>query len=193
MRLRGIPRCSRISSIFKAHCGTLEACFSSPTLPAISPGAMKRKTCQNGIIPRHHHQDDAHRLVTDKTAACRRLDGLVGEKAFRIFGIVAAGPGALDGLVHRRAKGLAHFEWSSGGRAILFQSREFLPPSSSIAARSANDNLWNVRKTSAARCDFLVDLSVGESLEGLDGLSCCGIDRCDRHVFFLSSKTSDRD
>ena len=31
-----------------AHCGTLEACFSSPTLPAISAGAAKRNTCQNG-------------------------------------------------------------------------------------------------------------------------------------------------
>ena len=31
-----------------AHCGTLEACLSSPTLPAISAGAAKRKTCQNG-------------------------------------------------------------------------------------------------------------------------------------------------
>ncbi len=28
--------------------GTFEACFSSPALPAISPGAAKRKTCQKG-------------------------------------------------------------------------------------------------------------------------------------------------
>ena len=31
-----------------AHWGTLDACLSSPTLPAISAGAAKRKTCQKG-------------------------------------------------------------------------------------------------------------------------------------------------
>ena len=31
-----------------AHCGTFEACLSSTTLPAISAGAAKRNTCQNG-------------------------------------------------------------------------------------------------------------------------------------------------
>ena len=31
-----------------AHCGTLEACLSRPTLPAMSAGAAKRKTCQKG-------------------------------------------------------------------------------------------------------------------------------------------------
>ncbi len=31
-----------------ADCGTFEACLRSPTLPAISAGAAKRKTCQNG-------------------------------------------------------------------------------------------------------------------------------------------------
>ena len=31
-----------------AHWGTLDACLSNPTLPAMSPGAAKRKTCQKG-------------------------------------------------------------------------------------------------------------------------------------------------
>ncbi len=31
-----------------AHWGTFEACFSRPTFPAISAGAAKRNTCQNG-------------------------------------------------------------------------------------------------------------------------------------------------
>jgi hypothetical protein len=31
-----------------AQRGTLEACFSTPTLPAIRAGAAKRKTCQKG-------------------------------------------------------------------------------------------------------------------------------------------------
>ena len=44
----GKPARRMTSSIASAHCGTLEACFSSPTLPAISAGAAKRKTCQKG-------------------------------------------------------------------------------------------------------------------------------------------------
>ena len=32
----------------RADCGTFDACFSTIPLPAISAGAPKRKTCQNG-------------------------------------------------------------------------------------------------------------------------------------------------
>ena len=38
----------RASSIASAQPGTFEACLSSAALPAISAGAAKRKTCQNG-------------------------------------------------------------------------------------------------------------------------------------------------
>ena len=44
----GKPARRKTSSIARAHWGTLEACFSSPTLPAIRAGAAKRKTCQKG-------------------------------------------------------------------------------------------------------------------------------------------------
>ena len=44
----GKPARRKISSMASAHCGTFEACFSSPTLPAIRAGAAKRKTCQKG-------------------------------------------------------------------------------------------------------------------------------------------------
>ena len=47
-RRRGTRRLRKISSIASAHCGTFEACLSSPTLPAMSAGAAKRNTCQNG-------------------------------------------------------------------------------------------------------------------------------------------------
>src|SRR6266498_5018684 len=42
------PARQKISSMASAHCGTLDACFSSPTLPAMSAGAANRNTCQNG-------------------------------------------------------------------------------------------------------------------------------------------------
>ena len=44
----GKPASRKISSMASAHCGTMEACFSSPTFPAMRAGAAKRKTCQNG-------------------------------------------------------------------------------------------------------------------------------------------------
>ena len=47
-RFSGKPARRKTSSIASAQPGTLEACFSTAALPAISPGAAKRKTCQNG-------------------------------------------------------------------------------------------------------------------------------------------------
>ncbi len=44
----GKPASRKIDSIARAHCGTFEACLRSPTLPAMSAGAAKRKTCQKG-------------------------------------------------------------------------------------------------------------------------------------------------
>jgi hypothetical protein len=42
------PASWKISSMASAHCGTFDECFSRPQFPAISAGAAKRKTCQNG-------------------------------------------------------------------------------------------------------------------------------------------------
>ncbi|CAM5456356.1 hypothetical protein SCALM49S_05161 [Streptomyces californicus] len=44
----GKPARWKRSSRYSAVCGTLEACLSSPTLPAMSAGAAKRTTCQSG-------------------------------------------------------------------------------------------------------------------------------------------------
>ena len=44
----GNPARRKMSSIASAHCGTLDACLSTATLPAMSAGAAKRNTCQNG-------------------------------------------------------------------------------------------------------------------------------------------------
>ncbi len=44
----GKPASRKTSSMASAHCGTFDACLSSPTFPAISAGAAKRNTCQNG-------------------------------------------------------------------------------------------------------------------------------------------------
>src|SRR5258708_25899335 len=72
------------------------------------------------IIPRHDHEDHAHGLEAYETPARRRLEGFIGKKAFRIFGIIAASPRAFDGFVHRRSKSLAHFLPSAMDQAISF-------------------------------------------------------------------------
>ncbi len=45
---RGNPASRNTSSIWSAQRGTFEACFRTPALPAMSAGAAKRNTCQNG-------------------------------------------------------------------------------------------------------------------------------------------------
>ena len=42
------PARRKMSSMARAHWGTLEACLSRPTFPAIKAGAANRKTCQKG-------------------------------------------------------------------------------------------------------------------------------------------------
>ena len=44
----GRPASRSSSSIASAQPVTFEACFSRPTLPAMSAGAAKRNTCQSG-------------------------------------------------------------------------------------------------------------------------------------------------
>jgi hypothetical protein len=44
----GAPHALKMRAISSAQPVTLAACLSSATLPAIKPGAAKRKTCQNG-------------------------------------------------------------------------------------------------------------------------------------------------
>ena len=44
----GKPARSNSSPRYSATCGTLDACLSRPVLPAMSAGAAKRMTCQNG-------------------------------------------------------------------------------------------------------------------------------------------------
>ena len=44
----GKPACTKSSSMYSAVWGTLLACLSSPTLPAMSAGAAKRIACQSG-------------------------------------------------------------------------------------------------------------------------------------------------
>ena len=44
----GNPARRKSASMARALCGTFDACFRRPTFPAISAGAAKRITCQNG-------------------------------------------------------------------------------------------------------------------------------------------------
>ena len=91
-----------------AHCGTLEACFSSPTLPAMSAGAAKRKTCQNGKFHGITASTGPMRLVGTKLRDGVGLDDLVAQELLGMLGVVAAAPRALGRLLHRGLDRLAH-------------------------------------------------------------------------------------
>ena len=109
-RPRGNPASRKTSSMASAHCGTFDACLSSPTLPAISAGAAKRNTCQNGKfqgmtartgpIGRNRTNDRVAEAFTSSSA----------RKRSRVLGVVAADPGALLRLPDRGPEGLAHLE-----------------------------------------------------------------------------------
>lgn len=44
----GNPALVNRSSMYRAVCGTFDACLSRPVLPAMRAGAAKRMTCQSG-------------------------------------------------------------------------------------------------------------------------------------------------
>ena len=75
--------------------------MSSPTLPATSAGAAKRMTCQNGKF----HGMTASTTPSGWKSHARVLafggDVLGGEHRLGVLGVVAAGGGALGGLVPR--------------------------------------------------------------------------------------------
>ena len=66
-RPRRKPARRKISSMASAHCGTFEACLSSPTLPAIERRRRKAEDLPEGKVPGHDRQHRADRLVSGRS------------------------------------------------------------------------------------------------------------------------------
>ena len=80
----GKPASRKISSMASAQPVTLEACLSRPALPAMSAGAAKRNTCQNGKVPGHDREHGARAARRRRSCGDASVgDGLVGQEAAR--------------------------------------------------------------------------------------------------------------
>ncbi len=92
-------------------------------------GSGEPEDLPEGEVPRHHGEDRPDRLVDDQAAIGAGLDHFVGQEALGVLGIIAAAPGALHRLVHRRLQGLAHLQHHQLAEPLFLDSRGSRPPS----------------------------------------------------------------
>ena len=123
-RSLGKPAPCTISSMARAQPDTLEECFSRPALPAMSPGATKRKTCQRGkfqgITARTTPRGvNATKLRLASVAILFRAEEALG------FGcVVLAHPSALLGFGSPLRERLSHLEGHEPGQLFLALAQE---------------------------------------------------------------------
>ena len=131
----GSPARRMRASMARAHWGTLEACLSRPTLPAMSAGAAKRKTCQSGKFQGMTARMTPSGSKTDEGLEVLGLDGLGGEDTGGVVGVVAADVGALADFLAGGGKGFAHLGGHEGGELfnVAFeQGREAAHPEDAL-------------------------------------------------------------
>ena len=109
-------RCPRCAS---AHCGTFEACLSRPTFPAISAGAAKRKTCQNGKFHGMMARIGPIGWKVTKLRLAAGLHDLVGQEALAFVRVVATAPGTLFRFLDGCLQGLAHLDHHDPAELLL--------------------------------------------------------------------------
>ena len=127
----GKPASRSTSSIASAQPGTLLACFSTAPLPAISAGAAKRNTCQNGKFHGITASTTPSGLKVTKASAPPMSTGSSREEACGVLGEVVAVDGALLDLGAAVGEGLAHLRGH--------QSRELVLAGAKDLGRSMND------------------------------------------------------
>ncbi len=114
----GKPAAANTPSMASAERGTFAACFRSPTFPAMSAGAAKRKTCQKGKFHGMTARIGAERVEAHETLRGVGGGGLGGEEARGVLGVVVAPPGALLDLGLGLGDGLPHLLGHEPGIAI---------------------------------------------------------------------------
>src|SRR6266436_479708 len=108
------PAQQKISSMASAHCGTFDACLSSPTLPANSAGPANRNTCQNG----------SERLILHVTFSGVSLRYFVLQKSLAILGVKPATTRAFLDFCDRIAKQFAHLQRDDLRELFLFLEQQ---------------------------------------------------------------------
>ena len=147
----------------------MEACFSRPTLPAISAGSDEAKDLPERKIPGHDPRIGPKRLKMHVAAGSRSVSTTSSaRKRSRSFRVVAADPGALHCFVDRGRKVLPISRVMSLAERVPFQvSRMARRPHSSWRARSAKVVFRKVSKVSDASC------SLASICEAVSGSNVC--------------------
>ena len=117
-RSSGKPASWNTSSIASAQPGTLLACFRSAPLPAISAGAAKRKTCQNGKFHGITASTTPSGLKVTNASAPPMSTGSAREVALGVLGEVVAVEGAFLDLGAAVVEGFAHLLGHQRGELV---------------------------------------------------------------------------
>ena len=84
--------------------------FEQPDITRHQSRSGKTKHLPEGKIPGHDGQHRTDRQITHKAFLRAGFNDFIGQKFFRVLGIVAARGGALGRLSHGSFVGLAHFQ-----------------------------------------------------------------------------------
>jgi hypothetical protein len=150
--------------------------LSSPTFAGDERRCREADHLPEREVPRHHGQHGPERQERDAAG----LDGLVGEHAWPVLGVVAAPPGALVDLGARGADGLAHL-LDHEARPGLLPVHEDLG-----RARHPRGALLDLRGAPAAKGlgrapEPVLELGIAQEIEALDHTPGRGLDAPHRH------------
>ena len=177
---RGKPARRKSASMASAHWGTLEACLSRPTLPAIRAGARKRKTCQKGKF-----QGMTARMTPSGSQRTTASSGAVrrpapAQDAGGVLGVEAAGGGALGDFGAGLGDGLAHLggdERGEVGGLALQKAGELVHAERAVGEREFR----GAGERGLGESDLFQQGLIGERGEAAQQNSGCGIDGLDGH------------
>ncbi len=143
-------------------------------------GRGKAEDLPEGEVPGHDGEDDAEGVPAD-VAVVFRGDGLGGEDAGGVVGVVAAGCGALEHFQPGCVQGLAHLLSDEGGEVVglvLEDGGELAHAEGAMLERDGGVGADSF----GGEGDFFARGLVGEGIEAAEKLTGCGIDGFDGHA-----------
>ena len=143
-------------------------------------------------IPGHHGEHRADGLVADEALRAAGIHRLVGQQALGVLGVVAAGGGALGGLLARGLQRLAHFERHDARECVLLRFQDFrgAPHPSRRARRTWCGDRCGRR--AAARASFSSSWDSVSGVERDQAITRGGVYGGDHYSLFSDSRRATR-
>src|SRR5687767_9165148 len=127
-------------------------------------------------IPRHHCENDTHRLERNPRFSFGRLHRLIGEESLRVPGVVPTGERALFRFGHGGEDRLAHLQRHEPAELLLFRFENLRR--AEHARRAVVDRGQPMLSISALGfVELSVELFLGERLERPERLASSGVRR----------------